>query len=121
MRFKLGQALLILPLLFVLLTAGCTHDSNSTAKVNGDSQVSPKQACISLCQQQMKSGRNLSAGPCLSDDNPNWTISGWVCDVAHSPRQQVDNRRENQCDDWHQGQASHFVEVTPNCKVIQQK
>jgi hypothetical protein len=42
----------------------------------------------------------------------------WVCDVAHEPRQPVDNLRENQCDAWHAGTATHFIEVTPECEFI---
>jgi len=61
---------------------------------------------------------DLSDGPCLSDDNPEWAIENWVCDVAHSPREAIDNLPENQCREFREGIASHFVEVDPNCKFI---
>jgi hypothetical protein len=41
-----------------------------------------------------------------------------VCDVAHSPRQEVDNNPHNQCQSYLIGQAHHFVEVTPECRLI---
>jgi len=44
-----------------------------------------------------------------------------VCDVAHQPRQDVDNDRKNQCDAYHDGRASHFVEVDPTCAFIEVK
>ncbi len=42
----------------------------------------------------------------------------WVCDVAHSPREDVDNLPENQCREFGEGKANHFVEVNPNCEFI---
>ncbi len=71
--------------------------------------------CIQLCQN---SNLNLTNGPCLSDDNPQWNINDWVCDVAHWPRQSVDNLAENQCKDFREGKANHFVEVDENCELI---
>jgi len=42
----------------------------------------------------------------------------WLCDVAHSPRQDADNRPENQCQSYGSRQANHFVDVTPECGVV---
>lgn len=69
-----------------------------------------KQKCIQLCEEQ---NRNLSAGPCLSNN----ITDNWVCDVAHSPRKPVDNQPENQCPAFG-ATAEHFVEVDPNCNFI---
>lgn len=78
--------------------------------------------CILLCKKALEQGVNLSNGPCLSDENPEWKFEKWVCDVAHWPRQSVDNLRENQCNEWweakHAGREIHFIEVTPSCKFI---
>ena len=57
-------------------------------------------------------------GPCLSDNNSEWNIADWVCDVAHSPRQDVDNLPENQCQAFRNSQAHHFVEVDSSCNFI---
>ena len=62
--------------------------------------------------------RVYANGPCLSDNNPDWNITDWVCDVAHSPRQPVDDLSENQCQAFRNGQAHHFVEVDPSCNFI---
>lgn len=79
------------------------------------------QKCIELCLKE-KEKRDLSNGPCLSDNNTEWNISGWVCDVAHWPRKPVDDKIENQCNEWWEahlaGKEIHFVEVDPNCRFI---
>lgn len=69
--------------------------------------------CIQKCEEALNSGVNLTSGPCLS----NRIIEDWVCDVAHWPRQEVDNLKENQCPAYGV-EASHFVEVDPECKFI---
>lgn len=79
-------------------------------------------ACVALCENALKESKDLSNGPCLSDNNPDWKVENWVCDVAHSPRQTVDNQRENQCNEWwegyNKGYAPKFVEVSPTCEFI---
>lgn len=75
-----------------------------------------KRICVQECQQQLAEGRDLSNGPCLLD--PISELPDWVCDVAHSPREDVDNMAENQCSSYRRGIAKHFVEVTPDCKFI---
>jgi hypothetical protein len=58
-------------------------------------------------------GEDLSSGPCLGTILPNW-----VADVAHDPRQEVDDRPENQCAAYRSGEAEHFVELDPDGNVI---
>lgn len=55
-------------------------------------------------------------GPCLLGKNK--MPAGWVCDVAHSPREAVDNDPANQCAEYREGKAHHFVEVDVDCKLI---
>jgi len=76
-----------------------------------------KELCIKICEKS-RNVLDLSNGPCLSDNNPEWNIEDWVCDVAHWPRESVDNRPENQCSAYRHGLAHHFVEVTPECEFI---
>ncbi len=73
------------------------------------------QLCVDLCNDARNHGMNLTNGPCLGNPLGN---SDWVCDVAHNPRQMVDNLPENQCSAFRNGTAHHFIEVDENCKVI---
>ena len=50
---------------------------------------------------------SLDNGPCLS----NALMPGWVADVVHSPRQEIDNLAENQCPAFINGEARHLVEL----------
>jgi hypothetical protein len=72
-----------------------------------------KEACIKACFEAKSGERNLNDGPCLS----NKIIENWVCDVAHSPREPIDDVEENQCIEYRKT-AFHFVEVDPNCNFI---
>ncbi|HDD45944.1 MAG TPA: hypothetical protein ENG42_00565 [Candidatus Aenigmarchaeota archaeon] len=103
--------------LFIILLSGCV-----TTEKTENKEISAREKCIELCKAELKRGSDLSSGPCLSDNNPEWDVDGWVCDVAHWPREDVDNLRENQCDGWWEaknaGKEVHFVEVTPECKFI---
>lgn len=74
--------------------------------------------CIALCKKAKENEVDLSNGPCLSDNNKDWKIKDWVCDVAHWPRKPIDNKPENQCQEFRLGNARHFVEVDENCSFI---
>ena len=67
-----------------------------------------------LWRARFLSGEDLSAGPCLSDE----LIKDWVGDIAHSPRQDVDNDPANQCAAYRDGRANHFVELDPSGNLI---
>lgn len=75
-------------------------------------------ACVDACQSALGNATDLSDGPCLLDP-----IAGtdWVCDVAHDPRQPLDNLPENQCSSYRSGVAHHFVEVSPDCGLIRSR
>lgn len=75
------------------------------------------QKCAALCKEALESGQDLSNGPCLSDEAQSWDVEDWVCDIAHSPRAEVDNLKENQCKEFGVS-ANHFVEFTPECEFI---
>ncbi|MBU0598085.1 hypothetical protein KKF61_03760 [Patescibacteria group bacterium] len=57
---------------------------------------------------------DLSNGPCLSNN----VIKDWVADIAHSPRQAVDDLPENQCSAFRGGTAKHFVELDLSGELI---
>jgi hypothetical protein len=108
-------------LMGVLLVSGCTQAGSDmyrqTHEMQTTTEEKAKLECVFLCES-MKSKIDLSNGPCLSDDNPDWDVEDWVCDVAHSPREPVDNLPENQCQDYRERKATHFVEVDPDCNFI---
>jgi hypothetical protein len=58
-------------------------------------------------------GVDMTRGPCLGVIK-----EGWVADVAHDPRQDVDDEPENQCREYREGEADHFVELDPDGEFI---
>ena len=72
--------------------------------------------CVQACKDAAKT-RSLENGPCLLDPMPQ--DPDWVCDVAHWPRQAIDNQPENQCQSYRNQTSHHFIEVTPDCTFIQ--
>lgn len=67
-----------------------------------------------LYQEAVRRGVDLTDGPCLADDE----IPDWVVDIAHDPRQPVDDLPENQCPSYRSGKAKHFIELSPAGTVI---
>ena len=67
-----------------------------------------------LWRAKFIAGEDLSNGPCLSNE----VIPDWVADIAHDPRQAVDDLPENQCSAHREGQAHHFVELDEQGNVI---
>jgi hypothetical protein len=62
------------------------------------------------------SGTDLSTGPCISESLP--TLPDWVADIAHDPRESVDDEPANQCQRFRSGEAHHFVELAPDGQLI---
>jgi hypothetical protein len=120
------KLLLIALTAFCLFSSGCLQETQETDEkldaligapaLEELSQETAVDLCVNACLEAKAQGRNLSPGPCLLD--PIDEIPAWVCDVAHSPRTEADDQRENQCDAWHDKSASHFVEVDPECEFI---
>lgn len=99
----------------ILLLGGCVSNAEKTIPLT--EQVITKEIaapeCEKLCIQKKQSGTNLENGPCIG----NIFLKNWVCDVAHSPRQSVDDLQENQCSEFGKT-AKNFVEVDADCEVI---
>jgi len=125
---------LLILLILIIFVCGCTLQPQSEESGSEMNDVTEEienisvgseiaiSSCEDLCRSALDSGLYLESGPCLSDVKPswepNWSISNWVCDVAHYPRQAVDNLQENQCQAFKEGKAQHFVELYPNCTLI---
>jgi hypothetical protein len=92
--------------------AGCGGGSGASQSEKDQATAAAKQAY----KQASASGPDLSAGPCISEGLPG--LSDWVADIAHDPRQSVDDQPANQCQSYRSGQAHHFVELTPDGQLI---
>lgn len=113
--------------LLLLFAIGCTRkEVNDTIdattgigafekKIQSDEELA-KIHCIQLCKNEITKDADISSGPCIG--NPIAGLQNWVCDVAHNPRQPVDNKSENQCSAFRDGKAKHFIEVDENCGFI---
>ena len=88
------------------LAAGCFHGG---AEADKQTIALAKRAY----ERAKARGVDLSRGPCLGVIKPEW-----VADVAHDPRQDVDDEPENQCEAYREGEAGHFVELDPEGKFI---
>ena len=111
MRIEL--VLIILTLISVLSLSGCIQQNEE------DIEQQAINACIEECQRRFVLPEwdfESARGPCLLNPIPD--LPDWVCDVAHDPRQDVDNDPNNQCSAFREGTAHHFVEVDPNCELI---
>jgi hypothetical protein len=73
-------------------------------------------AAMKAYQEAKASGVDLEVGPCIAEHLPG--APGWVADVAHEPREDVDDDPANQCQSYRSGDAEHFVELTPDGELI---
>jgi hypothetical protein len=105
------KALIFLILLLVSFSL-CTQSTT-----NQDAKEQAVFSYLKTCKDNLQN-LDYKNGPCLSDSNPSWNITDWVCDIAHSPRQSVDDLAENQCLAFREGKAHHFVEVDTDCNLI---
>ena len=59
---------------------------------------------------------NFQDGPCLL--NPSSINEDYVVDIAHDPRNEEDDKKENQCSAYVEGKAKHFIEVDEAGRLI---
>ena len=123
----MGKPSLVLILtlsVFIIFLSGCAQSpGGENESAVGNSETSPASyeqtlidACIQACENAKARGTNLENGPCLL--NPMPQNNSWVCDVAHDPRQDIDNLIENRCSSFGKGETKHFIEVNPDCIFI---
>lgn len=111
----------------ILMGAGCKQNIEKTANQTlGLETVNMGQQAIKdlaearakeLFNQKVNEGLDFSNGPCLSEE----IIDDWSVDIAHSPRQTVDDEAANQCQNFRNGKTHHFVELDTNGNVINVK
>jgi len=95
----------------VAALGGCGGDDASSDET--DQAVA---AAMDAYQEAQAKGVDLSSGPCIAEQLPG--LDEWVADVAHDPREDVDDQADNQCRRYRDGDASHFVELTPEGALI---
>jgi len=104
-------------LVTLIFMSGCSTQAPS-GQQNQTHVPGYVQMCLDSCNNTRNAGdfAALELGVCLLDRIP--IEPDWVCDVAHSPRQPVDDNPNNQCQSYLRGETKHFVEVSPECKLI---
>jgi hypothetical protein len=96
-----------------LALAACGNSGKQVSQSDRDKAVDEAQTAFSQVQA---TGRDLSAGPCISESLPG--LPDWVADSAHDPRQSIDDESANQCQRYRSGQAHHFVELNLDGQLI---
>jgi hypothetical protein len=107
------SAVAIAAALIALLLAACGSSGGGT---DTDAAIA---AAKKAYDKAKASGEDLGPGPCIAERLPG--LGDWVVDVAHDPRQPVDNKPANQCRRFRAGEAHHFVELTPGGRVIRSR
>jgi hypothetical protein len=92
------------------------YSSNNSAPVSQDKQNEMVKLAQKRFTQKKSEGLDIKNGPCLGI-----IAIGWVTDVAHNPREASDDQPANQCEDYRNGFAKHFVELDLNGQLIQVK
>jgi hypothetical protein len=70
-----------------------------------------------IFEKKKEEGWDFLNGPCLSNN----LLGEWVVDVAHNPREAIDDLPENQCTAFITGQVNHFIELDSEGKLIRLK
>jgi hypothetical protein len=104
---------LLMAAFFVLALTACGSSGSQVSQSDSEKAVDEAQAAF---RQIQASGQDLTSGPCISESLPG--LSDWVADVAHDPRQSVDDQPANQCQRYRSGQAHHFVELDPSGQLL---
>jgi len=101
-----------------LYCSNTLYEVNQSSLPQDNSSLEAFRACQQSCVHTLEAGDSaaLQAGPCLLDPIP--IQPDWVCDVAHSPRLDIDNLPENQCSFYRMGQSIHFIELSPECRLL---
>ena len=118
--------LIIITIFISFILAGCQVERSKPSldlnKLNWglEAQIALQKA-QEIYQQAKNAGQDSTNGPCLSNalhGNADYPETMWVLDIAHNPREAVDNQPENQCLAFREGKAENFIELDPNGQLI---
>ena len=90
------------------------EESKSSGKKITSFEEDLVQQAQQLYNQQKNKNKDFTNGPCVSDS----LASNWVVDIAHDPRQAIDDLPENQCPAFISGKIKHFIELDPEGNLI---
>jgi hypothetical protein len=93
--------------------AACGGGGDSTSQ--GEKSQAVGQAIVAFHKYE-GTGQDLTRGPCIAEHLPG--LDDWAADVAHDPRQSVDDDPANQCSSYRDGETHHFVELSPQGELI---
>ena len=122
--YRITHIVLLMTVVFVM--TGCNVERPKPefdpSKINMglESGLALNQA-YDVYQQAKEGGMDFTAGPCLSNElfgNPEYPETMWVLDIAHNPRQAVDDQPANQCSAYREGKAQNFIELDSDGKLI---
>lgn len=71
---------------------------------------------LNLFISKQKAGTDMTKGPCLGI-----VAKEWAVDVVHDPRTKDDDEAKNQCPDYVAGKVKHFIEFSPEGKLLRAK
>jgi hypothetical protein len=103
----------VVALLIIGVLAGCGGGGDQPSQSERSQAVG--QAVVAFHQAEA-AGKDLSSGPCIAEHLPG--LDDWAADIAHDPRQPVDDQAANQCSSYRDGQTHHFVELSPAGELI---
>lgn len=98
---------IVVAFLAVLALAGCGGGPDEAEE---DRAVAAAEEAYAEAKAE---GVDFTDGPCLGV-----IMENWVADVAHDPREGVDDEPENQCEAYRSGEADHFVELDLDGNLI---
>lgn len=71
---------------------------------------------LTIYLDAIKENKDLSNGPCLGSVQEDWAL-----DIAHEPRQTVDEQSDNQCANYLSGQTKHLIELDEKGSILRIK
>lgn len=87
------------------------QNSPSPPQFEGKEEILKNALNLYIAKKQQ--GVDFTNGPCLGK-----VADDWVLDIAHNPRIAADDKAENQCAEYRQGTAHHFIELDESGKLI---
>src|SRR3954464_7113754 len=91
----------------VVAAMGCFLALSLAACGSAGKQVTPSasarrgDAAQAIFSQKQAAGEDMSTGPCISESLTD--LPDWVADVAHDPREPIDDEPANQCQRYRSG------------------